>query len=44
MSWTVADGVAQDKRYLTPIIDNVVKEDEERAMWDSMKVERQKKT
>lgn len=35
--------VHQDKRYLTPIIKDVLKEDIEREEWDSMVVERQKK-
>jgi len=33
----------QDQRYLTPKIEEVVKEDEERMTWDSMTVERQKR-
>ena len=30
----------QDKRYLTPHVEDVLKENEERQVWDTMKVER----
>jgi hypothetical protein len=33
---------SQDVRYLTPIVKDVLHEDEERAKWDSMIVERKK--
>jgi len=33
---------SEDKRYLTPLIDAVVKEDKERQEWDSMSVERKR--
>ncbi|EIW65865.1 hypothetical protein TREMEDRAFT_35809, partial [Tremella mesenterica DSM 1558] len=32
----------EDVRYLAPIVEQVAKEDAERAMWDSMAVERKK--
>jgi len=34
---------SEDKRYLSPIVEQVVKEDKERDDWDSMIVEREKK-
>jgi hypothetical protein len=33
---------SQDVRYLTPRIEQVAKEDQERADWDSMSVERRR--
>ena len=33
-------GVCQDVRYLKPHVESVVKEDEERRVWDTMTVKR----